>query len=80
MKVTFDKTSYPVFCDTGPHKGSMRVDLLARVYLTADEYARYGGADSLEVTLKEDEPHDSDPATGESYEGTQSNDQQQDTV
>lgn len=70
MKTEFGKSSGPVYCDAGPHAGSMRVDFLARVYLTADEYARYGGTESLTVTLKEDEPR----------EGTLSNDQQQDTV
>ena len=58
MKVMSGKSSYPVYCDTGPHAGSMRVDLVAWMYLTADEYARSGGAESLQVTLKEDEAHD----------------------
>lgn len=58
MKVMSGKNSYPVYCDTGPDTGSMRVDLAARMYLTADEYARYRGAESLQVTLKEDKAHD----------------------
>lgn len=58
MKVTFGKSSGPVYCDTGPHADSMRVDLLASVYLTADEHARYGGTESLQVTLKENPAHE----------------------
>lgn len=56
MKITVDKSSGPVYCDVGPHAGTMRVDLMARVYLTADEYARYRGTESLQVSLKEELP------------------------
>lgn len=55
MKVRFDKVSYPLYCDAGPHEGSMRVDLQIRLYLPAEEYARYEGPESLRVTLKEDD-------------------------
>jgi hypothetical protein len=54
MKVRFGKVSYPLYCDTGPCEGDMRVDLEVTLYLPADEYARYRGAESLRVTLKED--------------------------
>lgn len=56
MKMTVDKSSGPVYCDTGPHAGSTRVDLQVRVYMSPEEHARYGGALSLRMTL-EDDPH-----------------------
>jgi hypothetical protein len=56
MKVMFDKVSYPLYCDAGLYEGSTRMDLEIRLYLSAEECARYGGTGSLRVTLKEDAP------------------------
>ena len=53
MKTRFDKASYPLYCDAGPHEGDMRVDLTLRLYLSPQEYARYEGPESLRVTLGE---------------------------
>jgi hypothetical protein len=55
VKTRFDKIGYPLYCDAGPDEGSMRVDMQVRLYLSAEEYARYEGAEDLRVTLKEDE-------------------------
>jgi hypothetical protein len=54
VKVRFDKTGYPLYCDAGPYEGDMRIDLSIRLYLSPEEYARYGSAENLRVTLKED--------------------------
>ena len=55
MKTRFDKIGCPLYCDAGPDEGSMRIDLQVRLYLSPQEHARYEGAESLRVTLKEDE-------------------------
>ena len=47
MKTRFDKIGYPLYCDAGPDEGSMRMDMQVRLYLSAEEYARYEGAESL---------------------------------
>ena len=53
MKIRFDKVGYPLYCDAGPHEGDTRIDLGIRLYLSAEEYAAYGGSGSLQITLKE---------------------------
>ena len=53
MKTRFDKAGFPVYCDAGPYEGDMRVDLMLRVYLSPQEYARYEGPESLHITLGE---------------------------
>ena len=53
MKVRFDKIGYPLYCDAGPYEGDMRIDLNIRLYLSPEEYARYEGSESLQVTLRE---------------------------
>ncbi len=53
MKTRFDKVSYPLYCDAGPHEGDMRIDLMVRLYLSPQEYASYEGAESLRITLGE---------------------------
>lgn len=54
MKVRFDSIGYPLYCDAGPYEGDTRIDLSISLYLSPEEHARYGGAESLRVTLKED--------------------------
>ncbi len=53
MKVRFDKIGYPLYCDAGPFAGDMRIDLTIRLYLSPEEYARYQGSESLQITLNE---------------------------
>ena len=53
MKVRFGKIGYPLYCDAGPYAGDMRIDLTIRLYLTPEEYARYEGSESLQITLSE---------------------------
>jgi len=53
MKVRFDKIGYPLYCDAGPYAGDMRIDLTIRLYLSPEEYARYEGSESLQITLHE---------------------------
>ena len=53
MKARFDKIGYPLYCDAGPYAGDMRIDLTIRLYLTPEEYARYEGTESLQITLTE---------------------------
>jgi hypothetical protein len=53
VKTRFDKIGYPLYCDTGPHEGDMRIDLTIRLYLSPQEYARYQGPESLRITLGE---------------------------
>jgi hypothetical protein len=51
MEIRFDKIGYPLYCDAGLYEGNVRIDLAIRLYLSADEYARYGGAETLQITL-----------------------------
>jgi hypothetical protein len=53
MKVGFGKIGYPLYCDAGPYAGDMRIDLTIRLYLTPEEYARYEGSGSLQITLSD---------------------------
>ena len=53
MKIRFDKVGYPLYCDAGPYEGDMRIDLNIRLYLSPEEYARYAGSESLQITLQE---------------------------
>ena len=53
MKVRFGRIGYPLFCDAGPCEGDMRIDLHIRLYLSAEEYARYEGSESLQIALSE---------------------------
>ena len=53
MKARFDKIGYPLYCDAGPYAGDMRIDLTIRLYLSPEEYARYEGTESLQITLHE---------------------------
>ena len=53
MKTRFGKIGYPLYCDTGPYAGDMRIDLTIRLYLSPKEYARYEGSESLQITLHE---------------------------
>ena len=53
MKVRFDRIGYPLYCDAGPYEGDMRIDLSIRLYLSLEEYARYEGSESLQITLNE---------------------------
>lgn len=53
MKTRFDEIGYPLYCDAGPHEGDMRIDLTISLYLSAQEYARYQGPESLQITLGE---------------------------
>ena len=53
MKARFDKIGYPLYCDAGPYAGDMRIDLTIRLYLSPEEYARYEGSESLQITLHE---------------------------
>jgi hypothetical protein len=51
MKIRFDRISYPLYCDAGLHEGDMRIDLAIRLYLSPEEYAKYEGTESLQITL-----------------------------
>jgi hypothetical protein len=53
VKTRFDEIGYPLYCDAGPHEGDMRVGLTLRLYLSPQEYARYHGPESLQITLGE---------------------------
>jgi hypothetical protein len=53
VKIRFDKVGYPLYCDAGPYEGRMRIDLNIRLYLSPEEYARYAGSESLQITLQE---------------------------
>jgi hypothetical protein len=66
VKIRFDKAGYPLYCDAGPYEGDMRVDLTIRLYLSPEEYARYEGSESLQITLQEN--GDGRPGTGNTAE------------
>jgi hypothetical protein len=51
MEIRFDRIGYPLYCDAGLHKGGMRTGLAIRLCLSPEEYARYEGTESLQVTL-----------------------------
>lgn len=51
MKILFGKIGYPLYCDAGPREGAMRTGLAIRLHLSPPEYARYGGPESLHITL-----------------------------
>jgi hypothetical protein len=53
VKVRFDRIGYPLYCDAGPYEGDMRIDLSIRLYLSPEEYARYEGSESLQITLSD---------------------------
>ena len=53
MKTRFDKIGYPLYCDAGPHEGDTRIDLTISLYLSPQEYASYGGPESLRIILAE---------------------------
>ena len=53
MKTRFDEIGYPLYCDAGPHEGDTRIDLTVSLYLSPQEYARYQGPESLQITLAE---------------------------
>ena len=53
MKARFGKIGYPLYCDAGPYAGDMRIDLTIRLYLSPEEYARYEGTESLQITLSD---------------------------
>jgi hypothetical protein len=53
VKIRFEKAGGPLYCDAGPYEGNTRIDLVISLYLSAEEYAAYGGSGSLQVTLKE---------------------------
>ena len=53
MKARFGKIGYPLYCDAGPYAGDMRIDLTIRLDLSPEEYARYEGTESLQITLSE---------------------------
>ena len=66
VKIRFDKVGYPLYCDAGPYEGDMRIDLNIRLYLSPEEYARYEGSESLQITLQEN--GDGRPGTGNTAE------------
>ncbi len=66
MKIRSDKVGYPLYCDAGPYEGDMRIDLNIRLYLSPEEYARYEGSESLQITLQEN--GDGRPGTGSTAE------------
>jgi hypothetical protein len=66
VKIRFDKVGYPLYCDAGPCEGDMRIDLNIRLYLSPEEYARYEGSESLQITLQEN--GDGRPGTGNTAE------------
>ena len=51
MEIRLGRTGYPLYCDAGPHEGAMRIDLAIRLYLSPEEYARYEGPETLQITL-----------------------------
>lgn len=51
MEIRFDTIGYPQYCDAGPNEGSTRIDLAIRLYLSPEEYAKYEGPDTLQITL-----------------------------
>ena len=53
MKARFGKIGHSLYCDAGPYAGDMRIDLTIRLYLSPEEYARYDGSESLQITLHE---------------------------
>jgi hypothetical protein len=53
MKTRFGKIGYPLYCDAGPYTGQMRIDLTISLYLSPEEYARYEGTESLQITLSD---------------------------
>lgn len=53
MKTRFDEIGHPLYCDAGPHEGGTRIDLSISLYLSPQEYARYQGPESLQITLAE---------------------------
>jgi hypothetical protein len=53
VKIRFGKIGYPLYCDTGLYEGDMRIDLTITLYLSPEEYTRYDGSESLQITLKE---------------------------
>ncbi len=61
MKIRFGKVGYPLYRDAGPYEGQMRVDLSIRPYLSPEEYARYEGSESLQITLHESGGGDPSP-------------------
>ena len=55
MKVRFGKVGYPLYCDTGPCEGDVRIDLAISLYLSPEEYARYEGSECLRIALSDHE-------------------------
>jgi hypothetical protein len=53
VKIRFGKVGYPLYCDAGPYEGEMRIDLNIKLYLSPEEYARYEGSESLQITLQD---------------------------
>jgi hypothetical protein len=53
VKVRFGRIGCPLYCDIGPNAGDMLIDLTIRLYLSQEEYARYEGTQSLQITLGE---------------------------
>jgi len=53
VKIKFIRIGCPLYCDIGPHEGDMQIDLTIKLYLSPDEYARYAGSESLQITLSE---------------------------
>jgi hypothetical protein len=53
VKIKFIRIGCPLYCDAGPHEGDMRIDLTIKLYLSPEEYARYAGSESLQITLSE---------------------------
>lgn len=53
MKVKFIRIGWPLYCDIGPNAGDMLIDLTVRLYLSPEEYARYAGPESLQVSLND---------------------------
>jgi hypothetical protein len=66
VKIRLDKAGHPLYCDAGPCEGDMRIDLTIRLYLSPEEYARYEGLESLQVTLQDNaEDPPAEPPEGE---------------
>jgi hypothetical protein len=53
VKIMFIRIGHPLYCDIGPHAGDMQIDLTIKLYLSPQEYARYEGPESLQITLGE---------------------------
>jgi hypothetical protein len=53
VKVSFDRIGHPLYCDIGPNAGDMLIGLKISLYLSPEEYARYEGTQSLQITLSE---------------------------